>query len=93
MRTRALFIVAKARQAAANAAAVQIAGPYAADTFSVPVCQGASTVVTHYAACWDMKDIELAAFKQAMASSIAGKTGRVFENAGRAKMLAEGFHP
>lgn len=75
-RTRALLIVTAVQRDAANAVAVQVAGPYAADTFSVPyqMGQGQQAKPTHYVACWAMPDMQIDAFRKAMASQISGKS-------------------
>ena len=70
-----VIIVPKALQDAANAAAIEAAGPYAADTFSVPVVIGGGQQVTHYAASWRMTETQLKAFKAAM----TGKQNTVAE--------------
>lgn len=94
-RTRTLLIVTAAQREAANAAAVQIAGPYAADTFSVPyqMGQGQAAKPTHYVACWSMPDGQLAAFKKTMAAKMAGKTVQVVEKAGLAELAAQKLSP
>ena len=61
-----LLLVPKALQEAANAAAIEAAGPYAADTFNVPVVIGGGKQVTHYAASWRMTETQLKTFKDAM---------------------------
>jgi len=61
-----LLLVPKTLQDAANAAAIEAAGPYAADTFNVPVIIGGGQQVTHYAASWRMTKTQLKAFKAAM---------------------------
>ena len=74
-RTRTLLIVTAAQRDAANAVAVQVAGPYAADTFSVPyqLGQGQAAKPTHYVACWDMPDVQVSEFRKLMAAEISGK--------------------
>lgn len=78
MRTRALLIVTAPLRDAANAAAIQVAGPYATDTFSVPLYQGLAKVPTHYAACWSMENVDLAEFRQAIAQYLSGGKVQVF---------------
>ena len=48
-----VIIVKESQQVAANAVAVKIAGPYAANTFSVPFKKGSQT---YYVCSWDMDD-------------------------------------
>ena len=94
-RTRILLIVTAAQRDAANAVAVQVAGPYAADTFSVPYQLGKAQTPkpTHYVACWPMTDKQLGAFKKAMAAKIASKSVEVTEKAGRAELQAKRLEP
>lgn len=75
-RTRTLLIVTAVQRDAANAVAVQVAGPYAANTFSVPYYLGPvqTPKPTHYVACWDMPDIQVSEFRRLMASQISGKS-------------------
>ena len=85
-RVKTLLIVTAAQRDAANAAAVAVAGPYAADTFSVPyqMGQGQPAKPTHYVACWDMPDVQIAEFRKAMASQIGGKSVEAITVAERA---------
>lgn len=85
-RTRTLLIVTAAQREAANAAAVQVAGPYAADTFSVPYQMGQvqTPKPTHYVACWEMPDVQVSAFRKAMAAEISGKSVEAITIAERA---------
>jgi len=78
-RTRTLLIVTAAQREAANAVAVQVAGPYAQNTFSVPYYAGQvqSAKPTHYVACWDMPDVQVSEFRKRMASQISGKSADV----------------
>lgn len=92
-RTRTLLIVTAAQREAANAVAVQVAGPYAADTFSVPYTSGVGTKATHYAACWRMTNKQLGEFKQRMAAKMASKAVQVMEQAGREKLVEQKFAP
>lgn len=93
MRVRTLFIVTAVQRDAANAVAVQVAGPYAADTFSVPCHKGQSKIPTHYAACWSIPLATLNEFRKLMAAQISGKSVSVFEKAGVAKLASEGLNP
>ena len=94
-RTRILLIVTAAQRDAANAVAVQVAGPYAADTFSVPYQLGKAQTPkpTHYVACWDMPEVKLSEFRKRMASQISGKRVEVVERAGRAELQAKKLSP
>jgi len=94
-RTRTLLIVTAAQREAANAVAVQVAGPYAQNTFSVPYYAGQvqSAKPTHYVACWPMTDKQLGAFKKAMAAKIASKSVEVTGKAGRAELQAKRLEP
>lgn len=94
-RTRTLLIVTAAQRDAANAVAVQVAGPYAADTFSVPYYQGKLQAAkpTHYVACWDMPDVQVSEFRKLMAAEISGKGVEVVEKAGRAELQAKKLEP
>lgn len=92
-RTKTLLIVTAAERHAANAAAVAVAGPYAAGTFDVPYTSGVGTKATHYVACWSMPDVQLAAFKKTMAAKMAGKTVQCVEKAGLAELSAQKLSP
>jgi len=94
-RTRTLLIVTAAQREAANAVAVQVAGPYAQNTFSVPYYAGQvqSAKPTHYVACWDMPEVQLSEFRKRMASQISGKSVEVVERAGRAELQAQKLSP
>ena len=85
-RTRTLLIVTAAQREAANAVAVQVAGPYAADTFSVPyqMGQGQAAKPTHYVACWDLPVVQVSAFRKAMAAEISRKSVEAITIADRA---------
>lgn len=85
-RTRTLLIVTAAQRDAANAVAVQVAGPYAADTFSVPyqMGQGQAAKPTHYVACWDMPDVQVSEFRKRMAAEISRKSVEAITIAERA---------
>ena len=94
-RTRTLLIVTAAQREAANAVAVEVAGPYAQNTFSVPYYAGQvqSAKPTHYVACWDMPEVQLSEFRKRMASQISGKSVEVVERAGRAELQAQKLSP
>ncbi len=94
-RTRTLLIVTAAQRDAANAVAVQVAGPYAQNTFSVPYYAGQvqSAKPTHYVACWDMPDVQVSEFRKRMAAEIGGKSVEVVERAGRAELSAQKLSP
>ena len=85
-RTRTLLIVTAAQREAANAVAVQVAGPYAQNTFSVPYYAGQvqSAKPTHYVACWDMPDVQVSEFRKRMAAQISGKSVEAISIAERA---------
>jgi hypothetical protein len=85
-RTRTLLIVTAAQREAANAVAVQVAGPYAQNTFSVPYYAGQvqSAKPTHYVACWDMPDVQVSEFRKRMAAEIGGKSVEAIAIADRA---------
>jgi len=85
-RTRTLLIVTAAQREAANAVAVQVAGPYAQNTFSVPYYAGQvqSAKPTHYVACWDMPDVQVSEFRKRMAAEIGGKSVEAITIADRA---------
>ena len=85
-RTRTLLIVTAAQREAANAVAVQVAGPYAQNTFSVPYYAGQvqSAKPTHYVACWDMPDVQVSEFRKRMAAEIGRKSVEAITIAERA---------
>ena len=94
-RTRTLLIVTAAQREAANAVAVQVAGPYAQNTFSVPYYAGQvqSAKPTHYVACWNMPNVQVSEFRKRMARQISGKSVEVVERAGRAELQAQKLSP
>ncbi len=83
---KTLLIVPASSQKAANEAAVAVAGPRAADTFSVGVVKGEGTKATHYVACWQMSKELLRRFRETLTGSKV-----IYENAGRAKLDNEQF--
>ena len=85
-RTRTLLIVTAAQREAANAVAVQVAGPYAQNTFSVPYYAGQvqSAKPTHYVACWNMSNVQVSEFRKRMAAQISGKSVEAITIADRA---------
>lgn len=85
-RTRTLLIVTAAQRDAANAVAVQVAGPYAALTFDVPYQMGKAQTPkpTHYVACWNMSNVQVSEFRKRMAAQISGKSVEAISIAERA---------
>jgi|GEM_PF-5887388 len=86
-KTKCLMVVQKSKQEEANALMESIAGPYAKNTFSVPVIHGAGKVITHYAACWQMTQAQLDAIRKSSRKPV------IHLNSGRAKLVSEGYTP